>query len=250
MWINFGIKDFIDILLVAIFLYQTYKLMKKSGTLAIFSGVVSFIIAWILVSQVLEMRLMGAIFDKFISVGFVVLVILFQDEIRRFLVALGSHRGWKFLSHLFSKHNQDEHEGKNMAKKKTGALICIQQEVDLSIYEHTGEIFEADVNARLIENIFFKNSPLHDGAMIIADNKIKAAGCILPVAQNAKLPKEMGLRHRSGLGMSLETDALVIIVSEERGKISVAQNGNLEINITAEELQQILSHEREIVNYK
>ena len=137
-----------------------------------------------------------------------------------------------------------------MAKKKTGALICIQQEVDLSIYEHTGEIFEADVNARLIENIFFKNSPLHDGAMIIADNKIKAAGCILPVAQNAKLPKEMGLRHRSGLGMSLETDALVIIVSEERGKISVAQNGNLEINITAEELQQILSHEREIVNYK
>ena len=133
MWINFGIKDFIDILLVAIFLYQTYKLMKKSGTLAIFSGVVSFIIAWILVSQVLEMRLMGAIFDKFISVGFVVLVILFQDEIRRFLVALGSHRGWKFLSHLFSKHNQDEHEGKyiasvvlackNMAKKKTGACF-------------------------------------------------------------------------------------------------------------------------------
>ena len=112
-----------------------------------------------------------------------------------------------------------------------------------------GEMFNADVNARLIENIFFKNSPLHDGAMIIADNRIKAAGCILPVAQNATLPKDMGLRHRSGLGMSLETDALVIIVSEERGKISVAHKGKLSVNVTAEELQQILSGEREVTNY-
>ena len=200
---------------------------------------------------------MGAILDKFISVGFVVLVILFQDEIRRFLLALGSHRGWKFLGKLFSKRGDDpEKEGKfvapvvlacmNMARKKTGALIVIQQDMDLTIYEHTGEMFNADVNARLIENIFFKNSPLHDGAMIIADNRIKAAGCILPVAQNAK---DMGLRHRSGLGMSLETDALVIIVSEERGKISVAHKGKLSVNVTAEELQQILSGEREVTNY-
>ena len=109
--------------------------------------------------------------------------------------------------------------------------------------------FNADVNARLIENIFFKNSPLHDGAMIIAKNRIRAAGCILPVAQTASLPKEMGLRHRSGLGMSLETDALVIIVSEERGKISVAHNGNLSVNVSAEELQQILSGERAVTNY-
>ena len=206
------------------------------------------------------MRLMGAILDKFISVGFVVLVILFQDEIRRFLLALGSHRGWKFLGKLFSKRGADkESEGKfvapvvlacmNMARKKTGALIVIQQDVDLSVYEHTGEMFNADVNARLIENIFFKNSPLHDGAMIIADGRIKAAGCILPVAQNANLPKDLGLRHRSALGMSLDTDALIIIVSEERGKISVAHNGKLAINISAEELQQILSGEREVVNY-
>ena len=257
---HFGVKDLIDVLLVAFFLYQTYKLMKSSGTMAIFSGVVSFIIVWILVSQVLEMRLMGAILDKFISVGFVVLVILFQDEIRRFLMALGSHRGWKFLGNLFSKRGSDkENEGKfvapvvlacmNMARKKTGALIVIQQEVDLTVFEHTGEMFNADVNARLIENIFFKNSPLHDGAMIIADGRIKAAGCILPVAQNANLPKDLGLRHRSALGMSLETDALIIIVSEERGKISVAHNGKLEINISAEDLQQILSGDREVVNY-
>jgi DNA integrity scanning protein DisA with diadenylate cyclase activity len=131
MWMNFGIKDLIDILLVAFFLYQTYKLMKGSGTIALFSGVVSFIIVWILVSQVLEMRLMGAILDKFISVGFIVLVILFQDEIRRFLLTLGSHRGWKFLANLFrNKNNENEQGGKfvapvvlacmNMAKRKTG----------------------------------------------------------------------------------------------------------------------------------
>lgn len=254
MW-HFGVKDAIDVLLVAFFLYQTYKIMKASGTIAIFSGVVSFIVVWILVSQVLEMRLMGAILDKFISVGFIVLIILFQDEIRRFLLALGSHRGWKFLSKLFAKGEEDRtKEGQyvapvvlacmNMAKKKTGALIVVQQEMDLAIYEHTGEMFNADVNARLIENIFFKNSPLHDGAMIIADNKIKAAGCILPVAHNANIPKDMGLRHRSGLGMSQETDAKVIIVSEERGKISVAYRGRLRVNVSAEELQQLLTDDK------
>ena len=260
MWMHFGIKDLIDVLLVAFFLYQTYKLMRSSGTLAIFSGVVSFIVVWILVSQILEMRLMGAILDKFISVGFVVLIILFQDEIRRFLLAMGSHRGWKFVTKLFSKREakaDQEHKYiapvvlacMNMAKKKTGALICIQQDVDLTIYEHTGEMFNADVNARLLENIFFKNSPLHDGAMIIADGRIKAAGYILPVAQNALLPKEMGLRHRSGLGMSLETDALVIIVSEERGQISVAHKGKIAVNVSAETLQQILAGELEVANY-
>jgi DNA integrity scanning protein DisA with diadenylate cyclase activity len=132
----------------------------------------------------------------------------------------------------------------NMAKKKTGALIAIQQNIDLMPYIQTGEMFRADVNARLIENIFFKNSPLHDGAMIIVNNEIKAAGCILPVAHNAVVPKEMGLRHRSGLGMASETDAIVIIVSEERGTITVAQNGRLSIDITAEELQRILSAEK------
>lgn len=255
---HFGIKDLIDVLLVAFFLFQIYKLMKNSGSIALFSGIISILVVWILMSQILEMRLMGAILDKFISVGFLVLIILFQDEIRRFLLAVGSHRGWKFLSSLFSRKTEDSDKKKyiapvvlacmNMARKKTGALIVIQQDVDLSVYVHTGEMFNADVNARLIENIFFKNSPLHDGAMIIADNRIKAAGCILPVAQNANLPKDLGLRHRSGLGMSLETDALVIIVSEERGKISIAQNGKMSIHVSAEELQQILSGEREVVN--
>jgi TIGR00159 family protein len=256
MIVSFGIKDAIDIILVAFLMYQVYKLMRSSGTLTVFSGVISILVVWVLVSQVLEMRLMGAILDKFISVGFIVLVILFQDEIRRFLVALGSHKGWRFLHNIFKRSNTGEEDRKyiapvvlaciNLAKKKTGALIAIQHEVDLTSYIQTGEMFNADVNARLIENIFFKNSPLHDGAMIIADNEIRAAGCILPVAHNAVIPKEMGLRHRSGLGMSIETDALVIIVSEERGSITVAHNGKLSIDISAEDLQQILSGEKEV----
>ncbi|MDR2499305.1 MAG: diadenylate cyclase CdaA [Tannerellaceae bacterium] len=252
MWIQFGIKDLIDIILVALFLYQIYKLMKSSGTIVLFSGVIAFVAVWIVVSKLLSMRLMGAILDQLVGVGVLVLVILFQDEIRRFLFALGSHRGWKIFSRMFrSKHAMAPKESSyvapvvlacmNMARKKTGALIVIRREMDLSIYEHTGEMFEADVNARLIENIFFKNSPLHDGALIISGNRIKAAACILPVAQHASLPKDFGLRHRSALGMSMETDAMIIIVSEERGKISVAHNGKLEANITAEELQQKLA---------
>jgi len=257
MWMNFGLKDLIDVLLVAFVLYQTYRVMKNSGTTAIFSGVISFIIVWVLVTQVWEMRLMGAIMDKIVSVGFVVLVILFQDEIRRFLVVVGSHRSWKFISRLFSPKKRQKVEKPyvapvvlacmNMSKKKTGALIVIQQLVDLSIYTHTGEMFTADPNARLIENIFFKNSPLHDGAMIISGNKIRAAGCILPVAQNVDMPKELGLRHRSALGMSLETDAIIIVISEERGKITIAHKGKLEISISAERLQQILSGDSESV---
>lgn len=253
MLVSFGIKDAIDILLVAFFIYQIYKLMRSSGTLSIFGGVVAVFIVWILVSQVLEMRLMGAILDKVISVGFLVIVILFQDDIRKFLVALGSNRGWKFLTHIFSKRETDDHAGKyiapvvlacmNMARKKTGALIVIQREMDLSAYIQTGEMFTSDVNARLIENIFFKNSPLHDGAMIIVNNHIKAVGCILPVAQDVNISREMGLRHRSGLGMSKETDSMVIIVSEERGTITVAHSGKISKPLSAEELQQVLSGE-------
>ena len=233
---HFGIKDLIDVLLVAFFLYQTYKIMKSSGTLAIFSGVVSFIVVWILVSQVLEMRLMGAILDKIISVGFVVLVILFQDEIRRFLLALGSHRGWKFLGNLFSKRNSDEKEGKyiapvvvackNMARKKTGALIVVQQDVDLSIYEHTGEMFCADPNARLIENIFFKNSPLHDGAMVLSANRIVAARCTLPITERS-IPARYGMRHKAAVGVSEKYDVAVIVVSEQTGTVSFVREGKI-----------------------
>ena len=250
MYLHFGIEDAIDVLLVAFFLYKTYRLMKDSGTIAIFAGILSFIAVWILVSQIFEMKLMGAIMDKFISVGFIVLVILFQDEIRRFLLILGSNKGWKFLAKILNPTNKIQEDlsyimpivlaSMNMAKTKTGALIVLQQKVNLGLYIETGEILNAALSSRLLENIFFKNSPLHDGATIIANKKIIAAACILPVSQRNDIPKELGLRHRSALGISQETDAKVIVVSEETGKISLAYKSRLHLDLTGEELQKLL----------
>ncbi|MDR1563144.1 MAG: diadenylate cyclase CdaA [Dysgonamonadaceae bacterium] len=246
------LRDIIDILLVAFFLYETYLLMRKTGATPIFLGVLAFIATWILVSHVFKLKLMGAILDKFISVGFIVLIIVFQREVREFLQALGSNRGFGFIKRLFRA--KDEEIGQNqqlvmpvvmavmdMAKRKEGALIAFERNIPLEKFVETGEIINADINARLIENIFFKNSPLHDGAMIIVGKKVKAAGCILPVAQNQDIPKSLGLRHRSALGLSQETDAIVVVVSEENGKISLANNGNLRLNITADDLQKELT---------
>ena len=250
--INFGVKDIIDILLVAFFLYETFLLMRKTGTTSIFLGVLSFIAIWILVSQVFAMRLMGAILDKFVSVGFILLVIVFQKEIRDFLQALGSNKGLGFLKNLFKPKIKDDIDesisfimpivlaAMDLAKRKEGALIAIQQTISLDRFVETGEILNANINSRLIENIFFKNSPLHDGAIIISGKKIKAAACILPVSQDHDIPKELGLRHRSALGLSQESDAKVIIVSEETGKISLAHRGKLFLSISGEELQQKL----------
>ena len=253
--IHFGIKDVIDILLVAFFLYETFLLMRKTGTTTIFLGVLSFIALWILVSQIFEMRLMGAILDKFVSVGFILIVILFQKEIREFLQALGSNKGLGFFKDLLKPKNKndiDENIGyimpivlatMDLAKRKEGALIAIQQTIPLDRFIETGEILNANISSLLIENVFFKNSPLHDGAMIISGKRIKAAACILPVSQNQDIPKQLGLRHRSGLGLSQETDAKIIIVSEENGKISLAYRGKLFLNISAEELQKMLVSE-------
>jgi uncharacterized protein (TIGR00159 family) len=256
MIFSFGIKDVIDILLVAFFLYETYLLMKKTGTTTIFMGVLAFIALWILVYQVFEMRLMGAILNQFISVGFILLVIVFQKEIREFLQALGSNKGIKFITNIFKPKGKTGVEEDisyimpivmavmDMSKRKEGALIAIQQDIPLDTFVATGELLNANISARLIENIFFKNSPLHDGAMIIAGKKIKAAACILPVSQRHDIPKQLGLRHRSACGLSEETDAKIIIVSEETGKISMAETGQLYMNISAEKLQQMLANKK------
>ncbi|MDH6354480.1 diadenylate cyclase [Dysgonomonas sp. PH5-45] len=247
---HFGIKDIIDIILTAVVMYQLYRLVKRSGMTAIFNGIVAFIILWILITHVLQMRLMGAILDKFVNVGLLVIIILFQDEIRRFLVSLGTNRTFKYLARVFgakkSEAVQDSNVTQlvlacmNMAKTKTGALIVIEREIGLGNFEQTGEILDAEISTRLIENIFFKNTPLHDGAMIIAKRKIMAAGCILPVSQRADIPKHFGLRHRAALGVTQETDAIAIVVSEERGKISYAIGDSIVQNVTPEQLQEML----------
>lgn len=247
---HFGIKDFIDILLVAALFYYLFKIVKVSGMRPLFIGIIVFLIIWILVSQVFNMVLLGSILDQFVNIGLILLVILFQDELRRFLMSLGSKKGWKFVAKLFVPTDKQQKDTThitsivlacmNMSRAKIGALIVVQGDLQLSLYEQTGEIINADISSRLIENIFFKNSPLHDGAMIIVGKKIKAAGCILPISQNPNIPKHMGLRHRAGLGITQETDAKVIIVSEETGRITFAQEGRLKINVNPEELQQLI----------
>ena len=250
--IDFGIKDIIDIILVALLLYYLYRVMKKSGTINIFVGILSIIGVWIVTSGIFEMKLTGTILDKFMNIGLIILVILFQDQIKRFLVDLGSQNKWRAIRRLIFRQEETSEENHadimtivyscmNMAKTKTGALIVIQRKMPLSDYEKTGDEINANINIRLIENIFFKNSPLHDGAMIIAQHKITAAGCILPVSHDMNIPKSLGLRHRAALGMSQVTDALCIIVSEETGKISVAKDGELKVHVSAIDLENILS---------
>ena len=251
MFIEFGIKDFIDILLVAFLLYYTYKLMKASGSINVFTGVLVFIMIWLVVSQVLEMKLLGTILDKLVSVGVLALIILFQEEIRRFLLTLGSHRHVRALVRFFTGNKKKEatHDDimpivmacLSMGKQKVGALIVIEHNMPLDDVVRTGEIIDANINQRLIENIFFKNSPLHDGAMVISKQRIKAAGCILPVSHNLDIPKELGLRHRAAMGISQVSDAHAVIVSEETGGISVAYKGQFFLRLTAEELERILT---------
>lgn len=253
MFIEFSIKDVIDILLVAYLLYQTYRLMKDSGSINIFIGILVFIGCWLIVSQVLEMRLLGSIFDKLVSVGVLALIVLFQDDIRKFLVNLGSHKKLGNFFRILTNTKKEKVERADimpivmacmsMSKTKTGALMVIEKNVPLNEIIRSGETINADVNQRLIENIFFKNSPLHDGAMIIRHKQIIAAGCILPVSHDLNIPKELGLRHRAAMGVSQETDALAIIVSEETGGISVAYKGQFHLRLTAEELERILTKE-------
>lgn len=259
MPIDFGIKDLIDIFSVAMILYYIYRVMKESRSLNVFVGVMLFLLMWLIVSQVLEMRLLGAIFNKLISVGVIALIVIFQEDIRKFLFELGTQKGFRRIVGFF-KSTQKSEKNKidketimpivmacmSMSKKYVGALIVIERGVPLNDIVDTGDIIDARINQRLIENIFFKNSPLHDGAMIISNWRIKAAGCILPVSHNLDIPKELGLRHRAAMGISQASDAIAIVVSEETGRISVAIKGKFKLRLSAEELESILTQETDI----
>lgn len=253
--ISFGIKDAIDILSVAIILYYIYRLMKESSSANIFGGIIVFIVVWIFVSQIFEMRLLGSILDKLVNVGSLALIILFQEELRHFFSTIGSRPGSNLLMKIIKgKKSSDGNVHRedimpivlacmNMSKQKVGALIIIERYVGLSEYIATGDIINANITQRLIENIFFKNSPLHDGAMILSHQKIKAAGCILPISHDTDIPKSLGLRHRAALGISQKSDCLAIVVSEETGGISIAEKGNFQLRLSAEELESTLSKE-------
>ncbi len=253
--IEFGIKDALDIFLVASLLFYVYRLMKESRSLNIFVGIMLFVLIWLFVSQVLEMRLLGSILDKLVNVGVIALIVIFQEDIRRFLYEIGSQKGMRRFVRFFrsNKGNVGEVDKEtiipivmacmSMSKKYVGALLVIERGVPLKDIMDTGEEIDAKINQRLIENIFFKNSPLHDGAMVISSKRIMSAGCILPVSHNLDIPKELGLRHRAALGISQTSDAIAIIVSEETGRISVAIKGEFRLRLSAEELERILTQE-------
>ena len=253
MFISFGLTDLIDILLVAILLYYSYRLMKESRSLNIFFGVLVFIVFWLFVSQILEMRLLGTLLDRIVSVGAIALLILFQEEIRRFFFNIGTHQRVRSAVRFFSGEEKQTHKREDiipivmaclsMSKQKVGALIVMQRSLPLNDFVRSGEYIDARISQRLIENIFFKNSPLHDGGMIISNKRITAAGCILPVAHDMNMPKELGLRHRAAMGISQETDALAIVVSEETGNISIAFRGSFQLHISAEDLERILTED-------
>lgn len=249
--IDFGIKDIIDILLVGLMLFYLYRMMRNSGTLSLFYGVLAFIVIWVVAYEIFDMRLTGTILDKFMNIGLIVLVILFQEQIKRFLIDIGSQGKWKIFKRLFRHEKEDEHAHSevmavvyacmSMSKSKTGALIVWQRAMPLDDYEKTGDMIDSLINMRLIENIFFKNSPLHDGAMIISHNRIRSAGCILPVSHDSDVPRTLGLRHRSALGIAQATDAMAIVVSEETGNISVAHRGKLATRLSSTELEHRLN---------
>ena len=253
MFLSFGLKDAIDILLVAVLLYYSYRLMKESRSLNIFFGVLIFVVFWLFVSQILEMRLLGTFLDRVVSVGAIALLILFQDEIRKFFFTIGTHERVRSAVRLFSGEKKQTHTRDDimpivmaclsMSKQKVGALIVIQRSLPLNDFVRSGEYIDAKISQRLIENIFFKNSPLHDGGMIISHKRITAAGCILPVTHDMNMPKELGLRHRAAMGISQETDALAIVVSEETGNISVAFRGSFQLRVSAEDLERILTED-------
>lgn len=251
--IEFHFKDLLDILIVAFLLFQTYRLLKGTSGMNIFAVLLTFVVVWFLVSYVFQMELLGSIINKVANVGIILIVILFQDEIRNFMAKLFSRTATnglvKRVKKIIFKIDESTHTSGieqitqavfNCAKTKTGVLIVIEQEAELTHYGLSGEVIDAEINSRLIENIFFKNTPLHDGAMIISKDRIMAAGCILPVSNRTDIPKHLGLRHRAGLGMTEKTDALVIIVSEETGKVSCMKQGTLNLGVNKEELTSFL----------
>nr|WKN35352.1 diadenylate cyclase CdaA [Tunicatimonas sp. TK19036] len=241
-------NDIIDILLVSVLLYQVYKLMRGSVALSIFFGFLTLYLLYLVVKAA-QMELLSAILGQFMSVGVLAAIILFQQEIRKFLLLVGKattiNRDSFFKTFWKKKEEQEKlnltpiiDASKSLSGSNTGALIVFSKNSPLKFYAESGDEIDAVVSKRLILSIFNKYSPLHDGAVIIFEGRIKAARCILPVTERENLPAELGLRHRAAIGMTEITDTLVVVVSEETGQMSAVVNGEIYRNLSAKELRQ------------
>jgi len=251
-YLDIGFWDILDIFLVGILIFQLYKLLKGSLAFNIFIGLLLVYLVSTIVTE-LNMSMLGNILGQFVQEGFILLVIVFQQEIRRFLFYIGRGSGIgkdNFFKQLFrrsSYQNSNKDLIKEelirainiMAKDKTGGLIVFVDSSEKRFFENTGVVINAEISSKLLESIFDKNVPLHDGAVVITENKILAAGCVLPVSENPDLPSRVGMRHRAAVGITEHIDAHVLIVSEETGRISYAHKGKLKVNITQNYLAEV-----------
>ena len=256
MLIKLTLPDIIDIVLVAIILFQLYKLIRGTAAYSIFIAIFIIYIFWLIV-KAFNMELMRALLGQIISVGVIALIIVFQQEIRRFLIVIGNRyieRSWFSIDRFFPSVNEKPESPKKteeivraaetMASRKTGGLIVIGRTSRLDVYSEAGEVMKAMISAELLETIFFKNSPLHDGAVLIEDGLILAARCPLPVTDQLNIPNHFGMRHRAAIGITESTDSLVVVISEESGFISVADTGKVLENISPAELRKLLLKEK------
>lgn len=252
-FIQFNILDIIDILVVALLLFQVYKVIRGTAAMTIFVGIFLVYLLWVVV-QILNMELLSLLLGQVIGVGTLALVIVFQQEVRQYLLMLGrrySSTRKGFFKRLFTSKKEQNNKlylqdiamaCYAMSASRTGALIAIENSSDLEVYATTGDRIDAEISNRLIQNIFFKNAPLHDGAVIIKNNRIWAARCILPSSDNPHIPADLGMRHRAAIGLTEHSDAIVIVVSEETGTISVIEAGDRRIIHEYNELLEALTN--------
>jgi diadenylate cyclase len=241
--------DLVDITLVAILLYQIYKLIRGSIAVKIFLGILSLYLIYLIV-RAAQMELLTTILGQFMGVGVLAMIILFQPEIRKFLLLIGRSADlnrdniFKSITNWRNEHHDDFDiheliEGlKTLKASRTGALIVFSRDIELKFYAETGDELDAKVNKKILLSIFNKHSPLHDGAIIIYKGRIKAARCVLPVSENDDLPSYFGMRHRSAMGMSEVTDTLVLAISEETGRLILARNGKYLRSMKLKQVEQ------------
>lgn len=242
------LSDIVDIAIVAVIIYYLIKLMRETRAMQLIKGVVILLVIFML-SRLYKLNALSYILGGAMQIGLFAIVVIFQPELRNLLERMGRFKVGRFIDFGTDPDVSDIHmtiesvakAAVDMSATKTGALIVMERETKLGDFLTSGIMLEANVSSGILENIFVPNTPLHDGAVIIRRNKIMAAGCMLPLTTNTNISYELGTRHRAAMGLSESTDAIVIVVSEETGKISIARNGTLTRNLTGESLTRALN---------